>query len=241
MLTPGEFIEEYPRLFHMAEHGTWDSIRRHGLLSTTAILDNSTITGDARRAIERQRRPECVTVSTATMGDIVIRDQKPMSDAALSKCLSDMTPAQWYSVLNGRVFFWTSELRLMRLLRARAYRGRAHSVLTVESSGIVKCYQRVIELSGINSGSTIFRPVPRGRTTFARIAEYPIDDFRRRRGRRDAVTEVTIPYAVPDIALHTLSVDHFAGGQLVERLWSRSDTSVRPGFEPRALDGSASV
>lgn len=38
---PGELAERYPRLFHMAAAGSWPSIERHGLLSTSALLDIS--------------------------------------------------------------------------------------------------------------------------------------------------------------------------------------------------------
>ena len=32
-------ISRYPTLYHMAEDGSWESIQRHGLLSTSALLD----------------------------------------------------------------------------------------------------------------------------------------------------------------------------------------------------------
>jgi len=35
-VTPAVLAEEYPRLYHMAERGSWDSVKRHGLLGTEA-------------------------------------------------------------------------------------------------------------------------------------------------------------------------------------------------------------
>ena len=47
-MTPELFCEQYPYLFHMAEEDTWESIKRYGLLSTSAILDLLKITGKER-------------------------------------------------------------------------------------------------------------------------------------------------------------------------------------------------
>ena len=43
---------QYPTLYHMAEDGSWESIRRHALLSTSAILDMFEIEDQQRFAIE---------------------------------------------------------------------------------------------------------------------------------------------------------------------------------------------
>ena len=100
-----DLVEHYPQLFHMAEANTWTSIRTRGLLSTSALLDAFEINADDRYKIESCRRPECVTISHQKLGAAVIREQKPMSDAALRKCLRNMTPGQWYETLNRKVFF----------------------------------------------------------------------------------------------------------------------------------------
>jgi uncharacterized protein DUF7002 len=43
-----ELVETCPRLFHMAEPGSWAGIQRHGLLSTSALLDLFEVDGDLR-------------------------------------------------------------------------------------------------------------------------------------------------------------------------------------------------
>jgi len=53
-------VKRYPRLFHMAEKGTWPSIKKHGLLSTSAVLDLHQCDGDERRVLEiEHRRRRC--------------------------------------------------------------------------------------------------------------------------------------------------------------------------------------
>jgi hypothetical protein len=50
-IIPKDLIGRSPRLYHMAEADTWDSIREHGLLSTSALLDLFEIKGDVKRIL----------------------------------------------------------------------------------------------------------------------------------------------------------------------------------------------
>src|SRR6202007_3065871 len=118
----------------MAEPGSWDSIRKLGLLSTSALLDFCGIVGDERRRIERQRRAKAVLLPCKKHGTILIRDQKPVSDFASQKCLTGgMTPAEWYETLNRKVFFWVTEKRLNRMLGAYG-RSEGNIILVIDTT-----------------------------------------------------------------------------------------------------------
>ncbi|WP_199351046.1 DUF7002 family protein [Haliangium ochraceum] len=216
--------ELYPRLFHMAEAGSWEGIQRHGLRSTSALLDLFEVQGDARRRIEDEHRSACVEVSHPAHGTAVIRDQLPMSDAGLQKALRDeLTPRDWYRLLNERVFFWVRETRLERLLGARAYRDKRQTVLVVDTASLLEQHHTRVRLSPYNSGSTKPNPFARGRDTFLPIGEYPFEVWRKKRGSpAEAVVELTVEYAVLDIAAHTLLVKEVGGGLEDIVLWERS-------------------
>ena len=125
----GQLASRYPVLYHMAEDGSWEGIRRLGLLSTSALLDRFEVEGERRRRVESARRPEIEAIEHPVHGRALIRDNKPMQETVLGRCLTGMTPREWYETLNRRVFFWVDRRRLLKLLGARAYRGRAHPVL----------------------------------------------------------------------------------------------------------------
>jgi hypothetical protein len=216
-----ELIERYPRLYHMAEAGSWPSVRHHGLLSTSALLDLFEVNGNRRRALESERRPESVEITHPDHGTAIIRDQIPLREGPLSKCLRGMTLSEWYEALNRRVFFWMREERLVGLLRGRAYRGRPHDVLTIDTAGLVDAHSERITLTPINTGSTIFNPQPRGVGTFLAISDYPYDEWRRRRGPRDAVVELAVDYSIPDVADHTAAVESRQEGTVLETIWRR--------------------
>lgn len=219
-ITSEQFARHYPRLYHMASAGSWESIRRHGLLSTTALLDLFGKAGADRRAIERSHRPESIAISDGHLGTVIIRDQKPMRESSLRQCLVGMSAEQWYVLLNGKVFFWMTEERVRRLLNARAYRDQKHTVITVDTRALLARHLDRAYLSPINSGSTIYRPQPRGRDTFQRLHEYPFEERRKMRGVKNAVAEVAVDHSVPDIRDFVVRVDHRRNSRVLEVIYS---------------------
>lgn len=214
-LNEATLISTYPRLWHMAQDGSWPSIQVSGLLSTTALLDLYQVNDASRIAMQSRHRPESVAISRLGLPNAIIRDQKPMSDTALLKCLQDgLTPQQWYETLNSKTFFWTSRQRLRRLLAARAYRNQPQTVLTLRTSSLVEAHRERILLSPINSGSTIFDPQPRGHDTFLPIQDYPFDVWReKRKSKHKAVVELVVSGGVPDVIDHVLAVHRVVNGQ----------------------------
>lgn len=225
-------LKNYPRLYHMAEDASWESVVEHGLLSTTELLDLYEFEGEERRKLESERRPESVKISKDGLPAAVVRDQKPMTRSALEKCLTDgTTPEEWFETLNARVFFWLSKDRLQGLLGARAYRDKPQTVITLNTASLVGAHCDIITLSPINSGATIYNPVPRGRSTFMSIADFPFDDRRKvkKKALKDAVVELTVMGGVPDIEKHALAAHRVFKGVKTE-LWRRegSDPSEGP-------------
>ncbi|MDB5603425.1 MAG: hypothetical protein JWP25_325 [Bradyrhizobium sp.] len=228
-MTEEELIRHFPRLWHMAEDGSFESIKAHGLLSTTALLDLYSKAGEERTALESQRRPDSVAISKEGLPNAIVRDQKPMTESALKRCLpEDVTPKEWFEILNDRAFFWLSRERLRGLLAARAYRGRPQTVLTVDTAGLLKSNGARVELSPLNSGATIYNPQPRGRETFLPIADYPFDERRKTRSVEKSVVELVVRGGVPDIADHLIAAHRVHSGAQQE-LWRRPGTSADDG------------
>lgn len=218
-MTPDDLVCKHPRLWHMADDGSWPLIVEHGLLSTSALLDLYQSSDERRNAIERCHRPASIAITRPGFAGAVVRDQKPMSEAALSRCLDGMTPTEWYATLNARVFFFPTLRRLNGLLGASAYRANIQTVLTLDTRSVVDAYAESIELSPINSGSTIMRPARRGPLTFSRIADFPGEPSRRAAGRPQPVAEVAVPGRVAPVLDHVLTVHRVQAGVIVEELW----------------------
>lgn len=215
-MTEDEFVMRYPRLWHMAADGSWPSIQKLGLLSTQALLDLYGVNGAAHEAIYSRRRPQCVTISAPGKEDAVIRDQKPMTDTGLIKCLQDgLSPRDWYEHLNSKTFFWLSRDRLRRLLGARAYRKTPQVVLTLDTASLLRKHADRVQLARINTGATLYTPQARGKDTFKAIADF---------SPKQVAVELTVEGGVKDVRDHTLTAHRFSAGEAVE-LW-RSDRAT---------------
>jgi hypothetical protein len=221
-MTIEELTKYFPALYHMAEDGSWASIQHHGLLSTTALLDLFEYSGEAREAIEARRRLRTVTITHPVHGTAAIRDQAPISDAILKRCLIDLEPTEWYRLLNSRVFFWLGRPRLEGLLNARLYRRRTHTLLTLDTSGLVSRYANHIVLSRINSGATHRGGSPRGSRTFTPLANYPFIAGRRSDASiRQSVAELAVDYGIRDIARYVTKVERMMGSIAIETVYER--------------------
>jgi hypothetical protein len=209
-----KLIELYPRVYHMAERGAWDSIRTHGLMSATAVLDHLVIEGGDRARFESEHRNQKMDVRAGHPSNIVLRDQKPMPEGRLIQALTDgTTPRQWYELINHKVFFWAEEKRLHRLLGARDYRRLEHDVLTLDSATFVPAYAEAIWLCHMNSGNTWPMPHRRDTEIFRRIPDYPVG----RSGKPiKPVVELVVDYAVPNIAEYVVEVRRMQGSEVLE-------------------------
>ena len=217
-----ELVGHYPYLYHMAEPDSWISIQEKGLLSTTALLDLFEVNGKDRFAIESCHRPKSVTIEHPKHGRAVIRDQKPMRERSLLKCLQGITPRKWYEFLNGKVFLWATLHRLESLLGARAYREKEHLILKVDTRKLLTKYASTVVLSPINSGSTIYRPSLRGMKTFQSLKRYPFEERRKMRGVANAVAEMAFEYGIPDIRQFVVRVEKRRERRLVKVIWQDS-------------------
>ncbi|VVN41443.1 hypothetical protein PS664_05445 [Pseudomonas fluorescens] len=202
-------INRYPRLYHMAEAGTWPSIKKHGLLSTIAVLDRYGITGANRLTLEAQHRP--CKVAVGPVGDsIILRDQIPMPPKRLEDALIDgTTPAEWYRLINSKVFMWAEEHRLFNLLNARGYKTLVHDVLTIDTASFVKDYAQKIMLCRMNSGNTFPMPHPRGVQDFMTINNYPA--MPNSGAPVKEVVEVVTDYSIPNIKDYVIQVRSIQG------------------------------
>lgn len=202
-MSPEELAAKHPALFHITRPQAVQSIRQHGLLSTSRLLDLFEVPADERVRIEASRRPRSMLVSHPLHGTATITDNIPLSEIALEKCLDDgLKPADWLRTLNRRVFFWADEKNLTNHLGASAGRGEKRTVLVLDTLRLVTAHMERVELSAINTGSTIRKPARRGLLTFTPAGRHTYPEWQQLRGGRDRIKEITVVDGVPDVAAY---------------------------------------
>lgn len=199
-MSPEEFANRHPFLYHITWPQAVPGIERHGLLSTSRLLALYELPQAQRDVLEGTRRPQRVTLTHPLHGEAIITDNIPLSEAALAACLDDgLKPKDWLRVLNRRVFFWADEKNMEGHLSSRAVRGLKRVVLTIDTLRLVTDYHDRVELSAINTGSTIRRPARRGLKTFSPVAGHTYAEWTRLRGGKDKLKEVAVVDGIPDV------------------------------------------
>ncbi len=204
-----DVIKNRPRVYHMAHRTSWPSIQKHGLLSTTALLNLFEYEGPERVKIESQWRPKSVPIKHSEHGTAWIRDQWVMPEDDLKKYLVDMTPREWYELLNKYTFFWGEERRLINFLNGWNYRNQSHCVLIVNTRKLLDRYAESILLSRINSGYANWGG-KRGKNTFQPISAFPSSWY---------IWELAVEYSIPDITEILECVEIWKRGERLERIW----------------------
>lgn len=203
------------RIYHLAEAANWPAIQRDGLHCASTLIERAGVTGTDRELLERNQRPEHTVLPNGTR----IRDQRPMPPEALARCLVGLVPAQWYALINGRVFFWLDPDRLNRQRAACA--SRPQVVLTVDASRLVAAYANHIALTPINTGNARRRPAMRGEATFVSYATWETSRWTSEatalgtseRSRSHAPVELTVAGSIPDILRFVVDVQALAARQ----------------------------
>jgi len=187
--------------YHLTQIDNWSSIEKHGLLSVQALLDLAGLSEPERELVEHRHRPERVVLSNG----VVISDQKPMPPTALARCLHDITPEQWYALLNSKVFFWLDTERLSRL--RRVYRSTPQILMSIDTQRLLARHVKQVALTPINTGNARRQPAQRGVSTFVPYQTWLATGWTsetevlhtRLRPRSHPPAELTVAYAVPDV------------------------------------------
>ena len=197
--TPGAFAARFPRLWRLAELGSHAGIARHGLLTAAQAAKRAGVD------LQPDRRADFVDLVLPDGTPVAISDNRPLSVARLSRVLTDgLSPADWMSMLNDRVFFWTDPGRGAAHLDARRRLGRTSEWQCFDTLGLLSSVWDRAEIAPFNTGSTVRTAVRRGKGTFAPLAGLDYGAWRRARrdqGLRkglDTVREVTVRGGVPE-------------------------------------------
>ncbi|PIG92386.1 hypothetical protein CSQ79_17385 [Gloeocapsopsis sp. IPPAS B-1203] len=199
----------------MAEAGNWSSIQQYGLLCASKLLDLAGLVGTEREHLERVQRQE----HTKLPNGVQIRDQKPMPPEALESCLVGLNPAEWYALINNRVFFWLDPDRLNR--QRAACEPRSQIVLTIDTSELVAAYCHQVAVTPINTGNARRRPACRGASTFVPYTVWVESGWASEaatlglpeRKRSHVPVELTVTGGVPDAMRFVLNVCELETGQ----------------------------
>lgn len=170
-----KFTSLRPYLYHLTSaHNLPYILSEKKLISTSRILGLAD--SDVYGHWLMTRRPKHVPV---VVGEKIywIRDQKPVSETNLAKCLThNLTMGQFYEHLNDRVFMWAKLSDLQS--HYDRYSHEEPVILRFDTEDIIKSNPHV-KFCEYNSGATRSShyyaggPPPRGLNTFRSASDFP--------------------------------------------------------------------
>lgn len=145
-----KFIKERPYLYHLTSKGNADKIiNRKILYSTNRLIDLSE--NPKYERIKRERRIGHKEIIIKDQS-FQLRDQRPISELALSKCLTDgWQVPDFLEYLNNRVFMWPTLDRLWR--HYNRYSGEEPVIFRFPTHEIIELNKHA-KFCRLNSGAT---------------------------------------------------------------------------------------
>ena len=202
-MTPEEFSDRFPILYHAAWPQARERIRRDGLMSPLAICEDLGFSAAETEKVLTTRRPRI----TAFRHDVILNDNSPLQDGPLRRALPpELSPEDWMRALNSRVFLFTKLREAEAFADAAASRSRARDLWAFDTATLADRYFDRLEITPFNTGATTRRPPARDLSTFAKVAETDFEEWRTRRIRtgiktgKDNVREVCIYHSAPGVS-----------------------------------------
>lgn len=169
-----KFIEYTPYLYHLTSLQNAKRIISEGkLYSANALIDAS----DDKKNKEIKRRKRFSHQALIIKGsEVFLRDQRPISEVALAKCLTDnWAVADFLFFLNDRVFTWPNLNRLER--HYNRYKDEGPVIFRFSTKEMIEANPHV-KFARLNTGATRAnsylggKAPERGKQTFQRAEEY---------------------------------------------------------------------
>jgi hypothetical protein len=174
-VTPEQFRERCPTIWHVAPAGAWDLIRVDGLRTAQQLIAAADLDRDTRQELLATPRRTAMTLTVGS-GHVTLRDQEPLLRVKdLQSRLNDgLEVADWIRILNSRVYLFTDRAAQKKLLDRYVERDGAQDVLTISPLKLLTTAASRLELSGQNAGAIARKVGPyKGLDTFVSLARFP--------------------------------------------------------------------
>lgn len=168
------FIKYFPYLYHLtSEENAANIIRDKKLLSANSLIDMSDNVADKDIKTHKRFVHQPIIIKEKK---IFLRDQRPISEKALAKCLTDNWKVEDFLFhLNNRVFMWPTIGRLER--HFNRYKDEGPVIFRFSTEQMIEANPHV-KFCRLNSGAT--RPnsylggiaPPRGKDTFLSAEDF---------------------------------------------------------------------
>jgi hypothetical protein len=174
-MTPEQFMNRCKTICHVGPAGVWEQISLHGFQTAEQLILQADLTDDERQRLLSEPRREEVRLHVRGQ-DVTLRDQGPLFARKDLKSLLDsgLDVSDWIHLLNQRVYFFTDQTSMQKLLDKYVLTDGAQDVIWLSPLKLLETEGLQLELATHNAGAIARRSGPQKTAeTFVPLFRFP--------------------------------------------------------------------
>ena len=153
-MTPEQFLNRCKVICHVGPVGVWEQIERHGFRTAEELILEADLSEEDRQRLLSTPRRESVRLNVRGE-DVILRDQGPLlARKDLSSILDNgLDVSAWIHLLNQRVYFFTDQTSMQKLLDKYVQVDGAQDVIWLSPLKLLEAAGIRLELTNQNTGA----------------------------------------------------------------------------------------
>jgi hypothetical protein len=153
-MTPDQFLNRCKVICHVGPVGVWEQVSQHGFRTAEQLILDADLNEEERQALLSSPRRESVRLSVRGEA-VTLRDQGPLfARKDLKSLLGDgLNVSDWIHLLNQRVYFFTDETSMRKLLDKYLRIDGGQDVIWLSPLKLVETAGVRLELTSQNTGA----------------------------------------------------------------------------------------
>jgi hypothetical protein len=174
-MTPEQFLNRCKTICHVGPAGVWEQISRYGFRTAEQLILDADLTDEERQRLLSEPRREAMRLHVRGQ-DVTLRDQGPLfARKDLKSALeSGLDVSDWIHLLNQRVYFFTDQTSMQKLLNKYVEVDGAQDVVWLSPLKLLETEGLQLELASQNAGAIARRSGPQKTAeTFVPLFRFP--------------------------------------------------------------------
>jgi hypothetical protein len=174
-MTPEQFMNRCKTICHVGPAGVWEQISHYGFRTAEQLILDAELTDDERQRLLSEPRREAARLHVGGR-DVTLRDQGPLfARKDLNTVLdSGLDVSDWIHLLNQRVYFFTDQTSMQKLLDKYLLLDGAQDVVWLSPLKFLATEGLQLELASQNTGAIARRSGPQKTVeTFVPFFRFP--------------------------------------------------------------------
>jgi hypothetical protein len=153
-MTPEQFLNRCKVICHVGPVGVWEQITKHGFRTAEQLILEADLNEEERQGLLSTPRRESVRLRVRGE-DVVLRDQSPLFARRDPKSGPEngIDVSDWIHLLNQRVYFFTDETSMQKLLEKYVASDGAQDVIWLSPLKVLEAAGLNLELTSYNTGA----------------------------------------------------------------------------------------